>query len=291
MGLLSSTSLAEQTVSSPKSIFDYHVIECIGQGAGSTIYAVSHPQTHQLYALKHVIRKTQRDARFIDQLENEYEVGRQVAHPSLRRALDFKQNRSLLRTVSEAALVMEMVDGIALDMQDNGPLPRLVDIFIKTAAALNALHDLGFVHCDLKPNNILVSPSAEVKVIDLGQAAKIGTAKQRIQGTPDYIAPEQVKLRPVTPRTDVFNLGATMYWSLTGRKLPTLYTVGKGKNSFLVDAVIPSPHQLNPLVPETLSNFVMECTRTNPEKRPQAMTDVVRRLEIIHHAVHRLRGA
>jgi len=60
---------------------------------------------------------------------------------------------------------------------------------------LGALHNAGWVHCDLKPNNILRDNKGQVKVIDLGQAAKNGTVKKRIQGTPDYMAPEQVKLQ------------------------------------------------------------------------------------------------
>ena len=120
-------------------------------------------------------------------------------------------------------------------------------------------------------------------MIDLGQACPVGTAKKRIQGTPDYIAPEQVKCLPVSVRTDIYNFGATMYWALCGRKMPTLFTVGKGENSILSDDLINTPKQLNPLLPESLSNFVMECTRTNPAKRPADMAEVIRRLEIIQH--------
>jgi hypothetical protein len=69
--------------------------------------------------------------------------------------------------------------------------------------------------------------------------------------------------------------------------MPTLFTAGKGENAILSDDLIPSPRQLNPLLPETLSNFVMECTRTNPAKRPADMAEVVRRLEIIQHTVNR----
>jgi serine/threonine protein kinase len=124
-------------------------------------------------------------------------------------------------------------------------------------------------------------------VIDLGQTCKVGTAKKRIQGTPDFIAPEQVKCLPVTVKTDVFNFGATLYWCLCGRKLPTLFTLKKAENSFLVDDQMASPHDCNPMIPEPLSNLVMECVRTNPAKRPQDMAELTRRLEIIEHAIHR----
>ena len=271
----------------PKTIFDYDVIDFIGEGAASQIYAVSDPKTKQLYALKHVVRKTEKDSRFIEQLENEFNVGKAVVHENLRRIFDYKANRSLLLKVNEAILLMELFDGVPLESSLPRALPALIQVFIDTGKGLESLHKLGYVHCDLKPSNILINNAGKIKVIDLGQACPVGTAKKRIQGTPDYIAPEQVKCLPVSVRTDIYNFGATMYWALAGRKMPTLFTVGKGENAMLSDDLIPSPRQLNPLLPETLSNFVMECTRTNPSKRPADMAEVVRRLEIIQHTVNR----
>src|SRR5439155_14074222 len=142
-----------------------------------------------------------------------------------------------------------------------------------------------YVHCDLKPNNILLNEAGDVKIIDLGQAAKQGTIKKRIQGTPDFIAPEQVNCGPVTFRTDVFNLGATMYWSLSSRRLPTLFTVKKKENSFLLDARIDTPHSIDKTIPEQLSNLVMECVKTSPVKRPKNMNEVANRLEVIRHSI------
>ena len=271
----------------PKALFGYEVVDFIGEGAGSRIFAAAHPDTKQIYALKYVVPKTDKDHRFIEQLEAEYEVGRQVKHPGLRRSIEIKVARSLFRKVTEAALVMELFDGVSLEARLPKAVPQLVHIFIQTADALGALHALGYVHCDLKPNNILVDPSRNVKVIDLGQAAKIGTAKSRIQGTPDYIAPEQVKCLPVTVQTDVFNLGATMYWCLCGKKLPTLFNIKKSENSFLVDTAIASPRDCNPMVPEQLSNLVMECVRTSPARRPADMAELSRRLEIILHVMRK----
>lgn len=287
MSLFFQPTYVDPGVHVPESIFGYEVIEQLGEGAGSLIYAVSHPQTKQIYALKHVLRKTEKHARFIEQLESEFEVGRKITSPYLRRVIDIQCKKTLLGKVTEAALIMELFDGLPLDVSLPHAMTQLVDVFIKTGRALEAMHGAGFVHCDLKPNNIMVNREGAVKVIDLGQSCTIGTKKARIQGTPDYIAPEQVKCLPVSIRTDIYNLGATMYWALSGRKLPTLFTVKKSENSFLVDDQIPSPQVINGLVPDSLSNFVMECVRINPRKRPADMSEVVRRLEIINHGIQR----
>lgn len=274
---------------SPRTnLFGYDVIEPIGEGAGSVIYAVSDPATKQIYALKHVVRKEERDARFIEQLETEFEIGRQVSHGGLRKTIDLKVERTLLRKVTAAALVLELFDGRPLEFEVPGNLPDLITVFIKTAEALDHLHTLGYIHCDLKPNNIMVGSGLTVKVIDLGQGCKVGTVKERIQGTPDYIAPEQVRCEPLTVRTDIFNFGATLYWCMTGgQKLPTLFTLKKGDNSFLVDNAIKAPHEINPSIPENLSNLVMECVRTNQAKRPADFKEIIPRLEVMHHSISR----
>jgi serine/threonine-protein kinase len=287
VGISTSSSSTSSYSTPPKSLFGYDVIDLIGEGAGSLIYAVSDPASGQIYALKHVARKNDKDIRFVDQLEAEHEVGQRVRHPGIRRTIDLKINKNLLMKVTEAALVMELFDGRPLEFFKPPTMRELVDVFIETARALEAMHALGYVHCDLKPNNILINDKFHVKVIDLGQAARQGTKKSRIQGTPDYIAPEQVKCDPVTFRTDVFNLGATMYWTLTCKKLPTLYTVSKKENSFLLDAKIDTPAELNPQVPAPLSNLVMECVKTSPVKRPKNMNEVATRLELIRHTLTR----
>lgn len=271
----------------PLTVMGYEVVDRVGEGAGSLLYAVSHPVTKQVYVLKHVTPQTDRDQRFVEQLQAEYEVGQRVNHPGLRRSVELKVNRSLFRTVTEAGLLLELFDGEPLDRSLPGSVKDVVTVFVRVGQAMEALHALGYVHCDLKPGNILIGDSGDVKVIDLGQACASGTAKSRIQGTPDYIAPEQVKCAPVSPATDVYNFGATLYWALCGRNLPTLYTLKRSENSFLLDQKMPSPRELNPLVPQQLSDLVMECVRTNATKRPQSMGDVVLRLEIVRHVMRK----
>ena len=268
----------------PEKLLQYDVLDLLGEGAGSTIYSVRDPMSKRVYALKHVKRVADKDYRFIEQMQTEFDLGRQFNHPNLRRSFELKINKTLLLKVTEAYLLMELVEGKALDQRPPGSLMEIVDTFIQAAHGLRAMHQMGYVHCDIKPNNIIRNDRGEVKVIDYGQTAKSGTVKERIQGTPDYIAPEQVTRRPLGPQTDVYNLGAALYYSLTGKPIPTLYTVHKkGENSFLLDARIETPSHLNPLVPPVLSNLVMESVASRMEKRPSDMDSVIQRLELAKH--------
>lgn len=269
-----------------QKLMGYEVLDKLGEGARSAIYAVQDPATQKMFALKHVLRDEQKDIRFVEQMETEFEISRQFNHPNLRRTYELKINKSLLMKVTEAYLLMELFEGKPLDVSPPRTTLEVLDAFIQVAQGLKYMHQLGFVHCDLKPNNILRSDSGMVKVIDYGQSCKIGTIKERIQGTPDYIAPEQVQRKPIAVQTDVFNLGATLYWALTGKNIPTLYTVNKkGENSFLVDDRFDSPTDLNPKVPEAVSKLVMECIATRVSKRPADMDQVITRLELGRHVL------
>jgi serine/threonine-protein kinase len=269
-------------------LLHHDIVEQLGEGAGSVIYSVRDPATGRMFALKHVLRRKEKDIRFIEQMENEYEVSRQFTHPNLRKSFELKINKTLLLRKTEAFLVMELFDGKPLDVRPPSGLLETVDIFIQTAQGLQAMHALGYVHCDIKPNNILRNLKGNVKVIDFGQSTRIGMTKERIQGTPDYIAPEQVERRPITVQTDIYNLGATIYWALTGKPIPTQYTVSRGgKYGFLLDTLIQSPQELNPKVPLPLSNLVMECISTSPRKRPPDMEQAIMRLELSKHVLQK----
>ncbi len=267
-----------------QKLLHYDVLERLGEGARSTIYSVSDPETRQVFALKHVVRAEQKDIRFIEQMETEYEISRQFTHPNLRRSYELKIVKTLLLKVAEAFLTMELVDGQPLDVRLPPDMVDVVDTFIQSAQGLRAMHQMGYAHCDIKPNNILRNDRGKVKVIDFGQSCKIGTVKERIQGTPDFIAPEQVMRRPISVQTDVFNLGATIYWAVTGRHIPTAYTVNtKNDNSFLLDSRFETAAQLNPKVPAALSNLIMDCIATKPQRRPTDMDAVLTRLELAKH--------
>jgi serine/threonine-protein kinase len=263
----------------PQDLFGYHVISEIGKGAASTIYAVSEPTSGQIYALKHVLRKNDKEQRFIEQVQNEFEVSKLCKHPVLRKVVDLKSVKKFLGPVTEVALIMELIDGVPFDERPLIDVKEIVQVFIKVAEALWEVNKAGYVHCDTKPGNIMLTGDNSVRLIDLGQACKRGTAKERVQGTPSFIAPEQARCKPLSEQTDVYNFGATLYWALTGRRVPTLLTVEKADRQMVKEQSYPSPREINDRVPPRLSELVMHCLRHRPWERPTDMGAVLMRLE------------
>lgn len=262
----------------------YEVISRIGKGAGAVISLAIERSAGRQVAIKHIVRRGPEDDRFIAQAENEWEVSRKLEHPYLRRSLDVVRVRKWLKT-RELFLVMEYVDGDRLEDECPRDLRMIVAIFMKVAEGLQALHQLGYAHADIKPNNILLTKSG-LKIIDFGQSCPLGHVKERVQGTPDYIAPEQVQRREIDQRTDVYNLGATMYWVMTGKWYRTMVTVapaGATRIALESERGNDPPHALNPRIPVPLSKIVMDCCATIREHRLRDMREVISRLEVVKH--------
>jgi len=261
----------------------FNVLAELGRGAASVIYLVQDPRSKQVWALKHVVKNDAKDQRFLDQAEREHEVARALDHPTIRKIPRLIKARKLL-SVKEIFLVMEYIDGVSVERDPPKNVLDAVSIFQQAARGLAAMHQAGWVHADMKPNNIVICDDGSVKVIDLGQACRSGAVKERIQGTPDYIAPEQVHRREITPKTDIFNLGATMYWVLTSKHIPTALPKGDTLVSSVEDDFIEKAkpvNALNPRIPDRLSDLVMQCVQVDPMKRPENMERVADRLDLI----------
>lgn len=258
-------------------IAGYHILSKLGTGARSTIYAVQ-DKDGQVYALKHVARRSAADQRFVDQAISEHEIASKFDHPSLRRSIKLMRSRTLLR-VNEVHALMELIDGQPLSDYEPASMTELCEIFIGVAQGLKVMHEAGYVHADIKPNNIMVVNNDGVKIIDFGQSCEIGSVKPRIQGTPDYIAPEQVMKLQITPQTDVFNLGASLYHKLVGKPIPTLIPSGNVGGLVMKQKLTP-PVEINDKTPPALSSLVLSCVEQEPARRPKDMAAVLTRLEI-----------
>lgn len=269
----------------------FEVIHRIGKGAGAVIYSAQQLASRRKVAIKHVVRHSPQDDRLLEQAENECEVSRNLKHPYLRQCYDLIRVRRWLKT-RELFLVMELVEGQRLDELYASDRPKnfvdVANLFVRVAEGLHALHQAGYAHADIKPNNILIQPDGAPKIIDFGQSCRLGHTKERIQGTPDYIAPEQVQLGPIDQRTDVYNLGATMYWLVTGLAFSTILPfapTGMKKIELEGRRANSPPHELNSSVPVPLSRLIMECCENDKEARPRDMNKLITRLETVLHVL------
>ncbi len=274
-------------MSHANTIAGYRILANIGQGAASQLYAVQDPKTKQVWALKHVVKHTEKDQRYLEQVESEWDVGSKLDHRNIRALKRIIRHRKLLK-VHSISLILELVDAHTLDER----LPKndrdAVAIFQQVARGLAHMHGRGYVHADMKPNNILVTDDDVVKIIDLGQGCPIGTVKKRIQGTPGYMAPEQAHRQAITPQTDIYNFGAMMYWVLVREVIPTALPPKDESSSLysgaldaeMVELPVP-PHEKNPRIHPLLSKQILDCVQLDPGDRPESMEFVVNRLDLI----------
>lgn len=262
----------------------YRVLSELGRGAASIIYLVQDPKTKQIWALKIVGKEDAKDDRFLKQTELEFDIASKLAHPNIRRIERLIKRKDGLLSVSEIVLVMELIDGEPLDKAPPRTFEQAAHVFEQVARAMAYMHAKGFVHADMKPNNVIVTASGDAKIIDLGQSCPTNTVKKRIQGTPDYIAPEQVHRRPITEKTDIYNLGATIYWALTRRFVPTALAKPDSLLGSLDDELMEKPKPpsaWNARVPEMFDKLIMECVEIEPARRPDNMISVAERLNLI----------
>ena len=261
---------------------NYRVLEKLGVGAQTRVFRARCMRTGKDYAVKIVKVANPEDAAFIDLLKAEYAIGSAIDHPVIRKIYELRMMRRRLR-VTGAILFMEYVEGISLaDKEFRRSLDEILRIFTEAALGLKAMHDDGFVHADLKPNNILISSEGDVKLIDLGQSAKIRRAKPRVQGTIDYMAPEQVKREKLDHRTDVFGLGACLHKLLTGMPIKTQMNQNLSMNSQGLVGQRVSDIQENALkeLPGCVVRLIEDCCRFDPADRIADMPTLAERLTL-----------
>lgn len=268
----------------------YQVMQYLGSGARSTIWSVRDRRSDTLCVLKRVVKRGSADQRFLEQAENEYAVASQIQCDRVRKCFQIRRLRRWMRT-HEVHLIMEYCEGSSVQQDRPGDLAVTVDVFSQVADALDCMHRSGFVHADTKPNNIIVAPDGKVKLIDLGQSCPLGTVKERIQGTPDFIAPEQVYRYPLDARTDVFNFGASLYWTLTGQAMNTVIPKKADAVQLKSDLRLIPVDELNPQCPPILSRLVADCVAFQPADRLTSMQPVLARLELIRQQLRRGNGS
>jgi eukaryotic-like serine/threonine-protein kinase len=272
---MSQTTFNREAAMSGESIGKYTVVGTLGKGARSTIYQIRRSADAKQYALKVVPIESKDDQKFLDQLQHEFKVGQMFDHPHLLKVYALETESDWLFRVRKANLLLEYVNGKTLDRVEGLKLAQLLQIFVRVASGLVVMHKKGVLHADLKPNNIMLSRQGAVKIIDFGLAWIKGQSKGRIQGTPEYIAPETAKSKIVNERTDIYNFGATMYRLVTGRLPPTVMSEG---DQLPIDAgtflrLLKPVKDCNPKAPKPLCDIIERCLAFDPARRPERVSE------------------
>jgi eukaryotic-like serine/threonine-protein kinase len=266
------------------SIGKYSVLGTLGKGAHSTIQHIRRFADGRQYALKVVPVDTKEDQKFYDQAKHEFRVAQLLDHPHLIKIHRLETEADWLFRVKKAFLLIEYVNGKTLDnLIQQLTLIQAIQIFHRVADALVHCHHKGVCHADLKPNNIMVGKSGMVKIIDYGLAWIKGEPKGRVQGTPEYMAPETARSQIVNEKSDIYNLGATMYRIVTGEKPPQVMTEG---DNMLLDGstfqhLLKSVRECNPKAPPELADLIDRCLSFNPPARPNRMSEVQSVLDVL----------
>lgn len=265
----------------------FQVLATLGAGAHSSILHVRREDDGREYALKVVSVDGPEEKKFLDQAEHELRVGRMLNHPNLVKVYCLELEKGLfgLGGVRKARLLLEFVKGETLDKAKLIKPARLLRIFQQIAAGLAHMHHHGVLHADLKPNNVMVGRGNVVKILDYGLAWIKGEPKDRVQGTPEYMAPETATHKMISERTDIYNFGATMYRLVTFKLPPNVLPAEGMKLKEKQFAGLLKPvRELAPNTPPELAALIEQCLQFDAHKRPASVTD-------IHNTLDRLADA
>jgi serine/threonine protein kinase len=258
------------------AIGKFQILGTLGSGAHSTLLHVHHSADGRNYALKVVPIQGKEELKFLDQARHEFRVAQMLDHKNLIKVYALEECKDWLRRIRKVHLLIEYVNGKTLDSCPPLPMPKLVQVFAFVADGLVHMHRRRVYHADMKPNNIMVSRAGDVKIIDYGLATIQGEGKDRIQGTPEYIAPETAKHKMVSERSDLFNLGATMYRMVTFRLPPSIL---QQEGGLPIDGktwtrMLKPVHDFNPQAPAVLCDLIHRCLSYDANKRPERMSEV-----------------
>ncbi len=262
----------------------YRLDEVIGQGSIGTIWRAFDENLGREVAVKMLSEgvKIRDDVR--KRFLREAQATAKVDHPNVVKVLDAGEDEN-----GRLYLVMEMVAGEPLEkILDQGGFERkwVVELVEQAARGVQAAHGLGIVHRDLKPGNIIVTQMGQAKVLDFGLAhledsESMLTKQGTLLGTPYYMAPEQARgaVEEISPRTDVYALGAVLYEALTGKPPFHAERVMDVFRKILNDPIVP-PTRLRKDVPKALEKICLKALQRDPAKRwdsAAALADALRR--------------
>jgi len=268
----------------PDTLGTLKLVRQLGTGRHCQIWEARQGGSGPAVAVKALVPEMASDPAQRQLLKHELKVAKSLDHPTVIR-ID-----RLVEDAGPPHLVMEIFPHDNLKKQIAAGVealaPKLQRIVTEIALALDHMHGRGWVHRDLKPDNVLVAPDGQVKLIDLAIAAKAAGmlglfgAKPPAQGTPSYMSPEQIRGASLTPRSDVYSFGCLLFELLTGKPPYS----GTNANDLLnkhVSAPIPAVEAANRNVTTSAADYMRRLLAKKPGDRPASMKQVLKHLRTI----------
>jgi eukaryotic-like serine/threonine-protein kinase len=267
----------------------YKLLRLLGKGGMSSVYLAEHVLMRRRCAIKVLPWKFVKDSSYLQRFHREAQAVASLDHPNIVRAYDVDQEKDGNLEIN--FLVMEYVEGSNLYdlVQSEGRLSpvRAADYIRQGALGLEHAHEAGMVHRDVKPGNFLVDPQGVVKLMDLGLARVHEETEdrsvtiehdERVLGTADYLAPEQaVDSHTVDSRADLYSLGCTFYFLLTGR--PPFNEGSLTQRLLAHQTKEPPPiEQFRDDVPESLVAILLKMMAKDRKQRTQTAREAVEEL-------------
>lgn len=268
----------------------YKLLEVLGAGGMGWVYIAEEIETKWRVALKVLPDECRRDSGTLARFQLEAQAGMRLNHPNIVRTHALRRSEDIYGTIHY--VVMELVRGInlfeLLVLKRKIDWHQACDIVMQAASALEYAHGQGLIHRDIKPENLLITADGTVKILDFGLAMvdendeEFSMAMifgQNRLGTADYISPEQyVDSYKIDHRADIYSLGCTLYFALTG-KVPFPYdTTAKKLRAHLKKQAKPV-QELRPEIPPRLAAIVTKMMAKHPQNRIQTTGEVVRYLQ------------
>ncbi len=271
----------------------YQILNTIANGGMSVVYRGKDLVLERHVALKVLKRDLSDDQIFRNRFRAEAKASAKLTHPNIVTAYDFGLDSKRL------FIVMELVSGSHLkDLIVNKKISTIYDGFLLLKQASSGLayaHQQGIIHCDIKPQNMLVSDKGTLKITDFGISRALETISRNekhseVWGSPFYISPEQAGGKPPSPASDVYSLGVILYEVFTGN-LPfeddeALILLEKHQSENFI-----SPQIINPAIPNYLEKIITKALEKDPKKRFSNGSEIFNELNSISNNISKIGSA